>query len=111
MILAVVNSINGIPIRLTEERWEHIVDRRPHMTSYLEATLTAVEHPTVILRGRRGRRGQTGQVYVAVLALGPDHYLHIAYREFKSQADGFIITATLEADFDARLVIWRAQEQ
>ena len=55
MILAIVNSINGVPIRLTEERWEHVVDQRPHMASYIELVLAAVEQPTVVLRGQRAQ--------------------------------------------------------
>jgi hypothetical protein len=54
MILEVVYSVVGVPIRLTEERWEHIVDRHPHMTSYYEDVLEAVEKPEYILRGHGG---------------------------------------------------------
>jgi hypothetical protein len=36
MILGLADSVNGVPIRLTDERWEHIVDRRLNMASFIE---------------------------------------------------------------------------
>lgn len=63
MILDVAQSINKVPIRLTDERWAHITATRLYLTSYYEAILDAVEQPEYILRGRGGS-------LVAVVALG-----------------------------------------
>lgn len=41
----VVHSINGVPIRLTEERWEHIVSNKPYMEPYSQKVLVAIECP------------------------------------------------------------------
>lgn len=79
MILDTVYSINHVPIRLTDERWDHIVDRRPDMTAYYDKVLDAVEQPTYILLGHRGS-------LIAVLSLGRSKYLHVVYREI-SQGD------------------------
>lgn len=46
MTLDTAYSVNNVPIRLTEERWEHITDRRPYMTSYCDEMLGAIERPT-----------------------------------------------------------------
>ncbi|MDW8239537.1 MAG: hypothetical protein RMM98_07975 [Acidobacteriota bacterium] len=54
MFLDTEYSINHVPIRLTEERWDHIVDRRPYMTAYYDTVLDAVEQPTYMLLGHRG---------------------------------------------------------
>jgi len=78
-------SVNGVPIRLTEERWEHIVRSKPYMESYYDEVLDAIEHPTWILRGYAG-------ALVAVLTLGRQKYLHVIYREV-SRGDGFTITS------------------
>ena len=43
--------VNGVPIRLTEERWTHIVENKPYMSAYYDKILAAVENPTLILRG------------------------------------------------------------
>jgi hypothetical protein len=50
-------SINGVPIRLTEERWKHIIRNKPYMLSYREQVLAAIEHPTWVLRGYAGGLG------------------------------------------------------
>lgn len=99
MILEIVYSINDVPIRLTDERWEHIVDRRPYLASYLEAVLDAVESPEYILPGQ-------ASALVAVVSLGKNIFLHVIYRELSSD-DGFIITAYVRPTFDKRRVKWR----
>jgi len=91
-------SINGVPIRLTEERWEHIVSNKPYMTIYYDKVLEAIENPTWILRGYAG-------ALVAVLSLARQNYLHIVYREI-SQDDGFIITGFISRKINRRMIIW-----
>ena len=56
-------SVNGVPIRLTNERWEHVVSNKPYMETYYERVLDAIERPTWILRGYDG-------ALVAVYPLG-----------------------------------------
>src|ERR1041384_5194533 len=103
MILATVYSINNVPIRLTDERWEHIVDRHPYMTTYYETMLAAVEGPEYILRGQRG-------TLQAVVSLSRRSFLHVMYRELHSD-DGFIISAYIKPRLNRRLIIWRAKDQ
>jgi hypothetical protein len=91
-------SINGVPIRLTEERWEHIVSNKPYMTIYYDKVLEAIENPTWILRGYAG-------ALVAVLSLARQNYLHVVYREI-SQDDGFIITGFISRKINRRMIIW-----
>ena len=94
----VLSSVNGVPIRLTSERWEHILSNKPYMEPLYEKVLDAIEEPTWILRGYAG-------ALVAVLSLGPRGYLNVIYREV-SQHDGFIITAFLSKKVNRRMVIW-----
>jgi len=54
MILGIAHSINAVPIRLTDERWEHILDSHPELGSYRETILDAIENPDYILASRRG---------------------------------------------------------
>lgn len=37
--MLIVRSRNGVPVRLTEERWRHIVDRHPEMDGQREKVL------------------------------------------------------------------------
>jgi hypothetical protein len=99
MILGISHSVNGVPIRLTDERWEHILCRRPEMASLIETVLDGVEDPEYILRGRRG-------TFIAVMHLGERSYLNVVYREL-SQSDGFIVTARIERQLDKSKIIWR----
>jgi hypothetical protein len=103
MILATVNSVNGVPIRLTEERWDHIIDRRPDMRPYFDEVLGAVEEPMFILRGRAG-------ALIGVTSLGRKRYLHVFYKEV-SRSDGFIITAYIDDTYNRKQIIWRADKQ
>ena len=54
MILGIAHSVNGVPIRLTDERWEHILDSHPELASYRETILDAIENPDYILASRGG---------------------------------------------------------
>ncbi|MGQ9631220.1 MAG: hypothetical protein ACUVXI_13065 [bacterium] len=94
----IVYSVNGVPIRLTEERWEHIVNSKPYMSSYYEKVLEAIENPTWILQGYSG-------AMIAVLSIARRNYLYVVYREV-SQDDGFIITSFLSRKVNRRMIIW-----
>ena len=96
--MEIAYSVNGVPIRLTEERWEHIVNNKPYMESYYERMLDAIEKPTCVLRGYTGS-------LVAVLSVGRQRYLHVIYKEV-SQEDGFIITAFIARKYNRKLIIW-----
>lgn len=91
-------SVNGVPIRLTEERWEHIVSNKPYMEAYYEKVLEAIESPASVLRGYKG-------ALVAVSSVARRNWLHVIYREV-SPDDGFIITAFISRDYNRRRVIW-----
>ena len=43
-----VSSRNGVPIRLTDERWQHIGTRHPEMTDQRERVLETVADPDMI---------------------------------------------------------------
>jgi len=101
MILGIADSVNGVPIRLTDERWEHILFRRPEMASFIETLLDAVGDPEYILRGYKG-------TLIAVVHLGERSYLNVVYREL-SQTDGFVITARIERHLDKSKIIWRRE--
>lgn len=103
MILDTVDSINGVPIRLTDERWDHIVDAHPYMTTYYEDMLDAVEAPEYILPGFRGS-------LIAVVVLGRERVLHVMYRELGTD-DGFIITAYVKTSFEKKRAVWRRDDQ
>ena len=91
-------SVNGVPIRLTEERWEHIVNNKPYMEAYYGKVLETIEKPNWVLRGYSG-------ALIAVLSVARLSYLHVVYRE-ASQDDGFIITAFISRKVNRRMILW-----
>ena len=103
MILGIAHSVNGVPIRLTQERWEHILDSHPGLASYRETILDAVENPDYILASRRG-------ALAAVVVLGRKAFLHIFYVE-KSRRDGFIISAWMKEKMDKTKIVWRKENR
>lgn len=96
--MEVVYSVNGVPIRFTEERWEHIVSNKPYMEPYYERILEGIEKPTLVLRGYTG-------ALIAVLSIGRQRYLHVVYKETGPE-DGFIITAFIAKKYNRRMMIW-----
>ena len=100
MILASVDSINGVSVRLTEERWEHILTNHLELSdSDMDLILDAVEDPEYILSGYRGS-------LIAIVGLGRSRYLHVVYREV-NRDDGFIITAGIRPKMRKRNILWR----
>jgi hypothetical protein len=81
-----VYSKNGVPIRLTDERWTHITEEHSELTGLRLEIMETVANPAEIFAGNQGE-------LLAVREVEPGKYLVIVYRE--SQHDGFIITAFL----------------
>jgi len=46
----IVRSHNGVPIRLTEERWQHVMHRHPDMETEREQVLETLAEPDMIQR-------------------------------------------------------------
>ena len=91
-------SVNGVPIRLTDERWGHIVDNKPNIYAFEDVIMEAIEAPTCVLAGYAGS-------LIAVRALGRQRFLHVVYREVNAD-DGFVITAYIAHKYNRRQAIW-----
>jgi hypothetical protein len=93
------NSINGVPIRLSYERWYHVIENHDELASQFYDVLDTVERPTVIIRGSHG-------ALKAVRNLGKGKWLVVIYKEL-SRKDGFVITAYTISSKPKGEVIWR----
>lgn len=103
MILSTAHSVNGVPIRLTKERWEHII------TSHLEIkpnnykkVLNIVKNPDAILKG------DFEELLAVRKRSSKNPWIVVVYKEI-SQEDGFVITAYLTTDsrwLFQREIIW-----
>ena len=100
-----VLSHHGVPIRLTAERWMHIVENHDDLAGMMYETLEVVAEPDIIARGKNGE----------LLAIQTQRKpaLVVVYRE-RSRSDGFIITAFRTSKpehlIKTRRVVWQAQE-
>jgi hypothetical protein len=81
-----VYSKNGVPIRLTDERWTHITEEHSELAGLRSEIIETVANPAEIFAGNQGE-------LLAVREVEPGRYLVVVYCE--SQQDGFIITAFL----------------
>ena len=98
----VVISKAGVPIRLTDERWLHIVENHDDVAGYYDEVLETVEEPDIILQGYRG-------ALIAVRNFGRRKYLAVIYREL-TRKDGFVITAYFTSQISRRRIKWRKEQ-
>ena len=102
--MLIVYSYNNVPVRLTEERWQHIIRRHPEMVNHRVQILETVADPAMIQRGDFGE--------LLALRFYPEtrltsKFLVVAYREV-SPEDGFILTAYLTNRASAkRVILWK----
>jgi hypothetical protein len=97
--LDVAYSVSGVPIRLTYERWYHIIENHDELASYFHEVLDTIEKPDAVARGNAGS-------LKAFRNMGRKRWMVVIYKELTKQ-DGFVITAYfLEAKPQGE-VIWR----
>jgi hypothetical protein len=81
----IVQSKNGVPIRLTEERWFHITEEHSELAGNYFEVLETIEAPETIYEGK-------AEELLAVNEIVPGKFLVVVYKE-TSDEDGFVITA------------------
>ena len=95
-----IPSKNGVPIRLTDERWAHITEEHAELAGFRREVLEVISQPERILAGGTGE-------LLALKKQSDGKTLIVVYRE--SSNDGFIITAfftTREAPLNRRKQLW-----
>ncbi len=95
--------MNGVSIRLTRERWEHIITEHPEMQTQYNRVLETLENPDLI---------QQDEATSALLALrfyqeiSPNKFVVVVYVELSSY-DGFVMTAYLRKQpSSSKRIIW-----
>lgn len=93
-------SLNNIPIRLTDERWRHIVENHEDIAGYYDAVLQTVEDADYIIKGY-------GAALIALQEIKRNKFLAVVYKEFND--DGFIITAyfTSKLKLEREEILWK----
>lgn len=102
--MLIAYSQNGVPVRLTAERWQHITHRHPEMADQRERVVETLTEPELIQQGDYG-----ALLAIRFYAETPltSKYLVVVYRE-TDRNDGFILTAYFTSRPSAnRVTIWK----
>ena len=95
-------SVNGVTIRLPDERWVHITEEHTEMAGYLYDVLETIQDPVAIFEGNSGEQ-------IAAREIEAGKHLVAVYREVDRE-DGFVITAFLTRrwkQLERRKKIWQ----
>ena len=96
-------SKNGVPIRLTSERWLHITIGHPEIADYYYEILETVETPEIIYEGNKNAK-----IAVKEFQEKLSKFIVVVYREIDAN-DGFILTAYFSnkiQEFKKKKVLW-----
>lgn len=97
-----INSKNNVKVRLTDERWRHIIEEHSEMAGYYYDVLETILKPDYIYKGIHGE-------LLAVKEIIEEKFLVVVYRELNTN-DGFVITAFLtkrKKQLDRRELLWQ----
>lgn len=94
-------SKNKVKIRLTEERWCHIIESHDYMSGLSDSVLEVVKNPEEIIEGDK-------EELITIKRFNNKHIV-VIYREVND--DGFVITAFMTSEIDRvrkdRKIIWK----
>ena len=76
-----VDSVNNIPVRLTDERWNHIVENHNEMAGYYYDVLETIAAPNYLLQRNKDELW-------AVKFISETKCILVIYREIKYKNDG-----------------------
>jgi hypothetical protein len=101
--MIIIFSKNGVPIRLTRERWQHIEARHPEMLGQREKVIETVHEPESI---QAGDFGELLAIRFYPKTPLTEKYLVVAYKE--TDHDGFVLTAYFTTKpSHRRTVLWK----
>jgi hypothetical protein len=105
-VLGSVTSRNGVLVRLTAERWTHIVEAHDYMAGLHEMVLETIADPDAIASGWEGTLIATQHRASTSIS---EKDVVVVYREVDAE-EGFVITAFLTSRVDKvwrRGMLWR----
>lgn len=103
-MIETAKSVNGVLIRLTDERWAHITEEHSELAGMRFEVLETIVQPAKIYQGNDGEN-------LAVKEIEKGKFLIAVYREIET--DGFIITAFLTRrlkSLEKRKILWSQQK-
>ncbi len=102
--MIIAYSKNLVPIRLTEERWSHIIRRHPEIKNQKTKVIETISNPDMICLGDFGELLAVRFYQETPLT---QKYFIIAYKEISTK-DGFIVTAYFtNKPSERRKIVWK----
>lgn len=97
----IIESKNGVPIRLTAERWLHIIENHDDLAGYYDEVLNTIEEPDYIIKGYK-------DALMALKEVKKDKFLAVIYKEI-TKKDGFVITSyfTGKIKLEKEAILWQ----
>ncbi|RZD16849.1 MAG: hypothetical protein EVJ46_01015 [Candidatus Acididesulfobacter guangdongensis] len=94
-------SINGVDIRITAERWFHIIENHEDIAGYYDFVLECIENPDFIIKGYNN-------ALIALKKFSEIKFLAVIYKEI-DKTDGFAITAyfTNKIKLEKEEILWK----
>ncbi len=94
-------SKNGVPIRLTEERWFHIIENHDDLAGHYDDVLSTIEDPDFVIEGY-------AKAFIALNKIIKTKFLAVVYREVGKE-DGFVTTAyfTGKINLEKEVILWQ----
>jgi acetylornithine/succinyldiaminopimelate/putrescine aminotransferase len=109
-VVATVKSIDNTSVRLTEERWLHIVEYHKELANFLLEVLLTVTEPDRVYQSPSGMEPNFAAVktFDRFADFGLAKNLIVHYKEL-SQSNGFILTAFVMSDktLKKRFKLWQ----
>jgi hypothetical protein len=99
-------SKNRIPIRLSDERWQHITTGHPEIADYYYEILETIENPEIIYEG-------TDDAKIAIKRFKErfNKFVVVIYKEI-GVSEGFVLTAYFSSknqEFQKKKILWKQQ--
>ena len=97
-------SRNGVLVRLTDERWQHIIEEHSELTGLRDEVLRTISSAEHVLSGATGE-------LLALRMTETDKATVVVYRETELD-DGFVITAFVTRrlkSLERRIQLWPPQ--
>ena len=97
----IVISKNGVPIRLTEERWFHISENHEDLAGHYDDVLNTIDDPDYIAEGYM-------KAVIALKKANKNKLLAVVYKEVSGR-DGFVVTAffTTKLKLERKVILWQ----
>lgn len=105
-LIDVITSVNNIPIRLTYQRWAHIVENHDYMAGCLDLVLESLSEPDIIVTGWIDELLAVRHYPKTVIT---EKNVVVVYKEI-DERDGFVITAFMTSNLAKLLkrgVLWQ----